>query len=432
MILDTTSKVLKVILGEAQTTALEVNVSWADTQSGATFVPGHSSTVTNGVTAVTFVASPAASTQRSVKGIDIYNADNITHNIIVEMFDGTNTRRFIDQAVVAGGCLCYTDAGGWEVMPATSGGSGSVTSVGLVLPAIFTVSGSPVTSTGNLTAALATQAANIVWSGPVSGSAAAPSFRSLVAADLPLATTGAFGAVKPDGTTILISAGIISAPAKTEPTYQDFLTPGAITYTPSAGVTRAEVWMKAGGGGSANTTIGGTYNTGVVGGTTTFYSGVTCIGGGTPPANNPAAGGTGGSTGTGSPVGLRRKPGAPGGTFSMVPWSASTFGVYSGFGGGPGGGKAVLNVAAGIAGAANSGGGAGGSAFGAPDTQANLSNLQNYSNGAGEGEECWFTIVSPGVTTGTVGDGGAGGAASTGSAGAKGGSGFIRIKEYYD
>jgi len=63
--------------------------------------------------------------------------------------------------------------------------TGTVTSVGLSLPAIFNVSGSPVTGSGTLTGALATQNANLVLAGPSSGSAAAPTFRSLVAADIP-------------------------------------------------------------------------------------------------------------------------------------------------------------------------------------------------------------------------------------------------------
>lgn len=63
---------------------------------------------------------------------------------------------------------------------------GAVSSVGLVLPsALFTVTGSPVTSAGTLTGTLATQSANNIWAGPASGSAAAPTFRSQVAADLP-------------------------------------------------------------------------------------------------------------------------------------------------------------------------------------------------------------------------------------------------------
>ena len=65
------------------------------------------------------------------------------------------------------------------------GGSGTVTSVGLSLPSIFSVSGSPVTTSGTLTGALATQSAATVFAGPASGSAAVPTFRALVATDIP-------------------------------------------------------------------------------------------------------------------------------------------------------------------------------------------------------------------------------------------------------
>jgi hypothetical protein len=64
-------------------------------------------------------------------------------------------------------------------------GSGTVTSVGLAGPSIFNVSGSPVTTGGTLTLALATQSANRVFAGPASGGAAAPTFRPLAAADIP-------------------------------------------------------------------------------------------------------------------------------------------------------------------------------------------------------------------------------------------------------
>lgn len=67
--------------------------------------------------------------------------------------------------------------------------TGTVTSVALSLPSsILTVSGSPVTTTGTLTGSLATQTANYIWAGPTTGSAAAPTFRALVAADLPSGT----------------------------------------------------------------------------------------------------------------------------------------------------------------------------------------------------------------------------------------------------
>lgn len=74
--------------------------------------------------------------------------------------------------------------------------SGSVTSVALALPvSVFTVSGSPVTTSGTLTGSFATQSANTVFSGPTTGGAATPTFRSLVATDIPLIslTTGVTG-----------------------------------------------------------------------------------------------------------------------------------------------------------------------------------------------------------------------------------------------
>jgi hypothetical protein len=63
-------------------------------------------------------------------------------------------------------------------------GAGSVTSVGLSLPSIFTVSNSPVTGSGTLTATLANQTTNLVFAAP-NGALGAPTFRSLVAADIP-------------------------------------------------------------------------------------------------------------------------------------------------------------------------------------------------------------------------------------------------------
>lgn len=104
----------------------------------------------------------------------------------------------------AQGDILYQGASGWALLtPGTSGqfletqgasanpiwgspsGSGTVTSVGLSLPSIFSVSGSPVTGAGTLTGTLATESANTVLAGPSSGSAATPTFRTLTAADLP-------------------------------------------------------------------------------------------------------------------------------------------------------------------------------------------------------------------------------------------------------
>lgn len=64
------------------------------------------------------------------------------------------------------------------------GGSGTVTSVGITGPSIFTWGGSPVTTSGTFTATLANQNAGLIFAGPTSGGAAAPTFRVPVATDL--------------------------------------------------------------------------------------------------------------------------------------------------------------------------------------------------------------------------------------------------------
>lgn len=65
---------------------------------------------------------------------------------------------------------------------------GSVSSVALAdgsSSPIYSISGSPVTSSGTLTFTLSNQSANRVFAGPTSGGAAQPTFRSLVSGDIP-------------------------------------------------------------------------------------------------------------------------------------------------------------------------------------------------------------------------------------------------------
>lgn len=60
----------------------------------------------------------------------------------------------------------------------------TVTSVAETVPVEFTISGSPITTSGTLVIGKATEHANTVWAGPTSGVDAQPTFRQLVAADL--------------------------------------------------------------------------------------------------------------------------------------------------------------------------------------------------------------------------------------------------------
>ncbi len=87
-------------------------------------------------------------------------------------------------AFTAGHLASFADTAGTIQDGGTNGG-GTVTSVALSLPAFIAVSGSPVTGSGTLTGTLATQTANFGFWGPASGSAAAPTFRAQVCADLP-------------------------------------------------------------------------------------------------------------------------------------------------------------------------------------------------------------------------------------------------------
>lgn len=74
----------------------------------------------------------------------------------------------------------------WYPTTITSGGSGSVTSVGLTMPSsLFLVSNTPVTSTGTFNVTFNNQAQGTVFAAPTSGSGQ-PSFRSLTATDIPV------------------------------------------------------------------------------------------------------------------------------------------------------------------------------------------------------------------------------------------------------
>lgn len=80
------------------------------------------------------------------------------------------------------GYVLSTTTGG--ILAWVANGAGSVSSVALSMPSEFSVSGSPVTTSGTFTVSKATQSANAVFAGPTSGGAAAPTFRAVVEADI--------------------------------------------------------------------------------------------------------------------------------------------------------------------------------------------------------------------------------------------------------
>jgi hypothetical protein len=111
--------------------------------------------------------------------------------------------------------LKKTAANTWTLDTATYG-TGTTTSVGLSLPSIFTVTVSPVTTTGTLTATLANQTANTVFAAP-NGVAGTPTFRALVEADIPTLnqnTTGSSGSCSGNAATATTATNVDGGSAR--------------------------------------------------------------------------------------------------------------------------------------------------------------------------------------------------------------------------
>lgn len=85
-----------------------------------------------------------------------------------------------------------------------SAGAGTVSSVGLSLPSIFTVTNSPVTGAGTLTGTLASQSAGLVFASPT-GSSGTPTFRALAASDVPLLNQNTTGSAATATTAVTVT-----------------------------------------------------------------------------------------------------------------------------------------------------------------------------------------------------------------------------------
>jgi hypothetical protein len=92
LILDSTSKTITAVMsGAPATTQPSYVVAWAD-NNGTVFTEGSSDGLLNGTTAVTIIASPAASTRRVIKSIYIQNTDTAAVTITIGFFNGSSTR----------------------------------------------------------------------------------------------------------------------------------------------------------------------------------------------------------------------------------------------------------------------------------------------------------------------------------------------------
>lgn len=114
MNLDTTLKVLQIVLGEAATTNdCNVTTSWADTNTTTLppiFVLGNTNTDSDGTTPVDVVGAPAFASQRQVKEVRLFNNDTVTHTVTLQLFDGTDTWIIgpSNVEIAVGGSFVYT------------------------------------------------------------------------------------------------------------------------------------------------------------------------------------------------------------------------------------------------------------------------------------------------------------------------------------
>lgn len=126
MNLDTTSKTLQIVLGEAMTTNdCDIVTSWADF-AASTYAFGNTNSLSNGTSVVTVVASPLAAFQRQVKEVRLFNNDTVAHTVTLQLFDGASTWIIAPsgESVDPGGSFVYTPESG---VCCTSGGGTSLT-----------------------------------------------------------------------------------------------------------------------------------------------------------------------------------------------------------------------------------------------------------------------------------------------------------------
>jgi hypothetical protein len=113
LLLTSTSDKIQVITSAA--TAVGVHASWVDL-SGTTVTPGRSNTSIASAATTDVVASPAASTQRNVKFLSVWNdASSGSQTITIRHTDGTTAVDVWQGTVPAQTGVIFDEASGWRV-----------------------------------------------------------------------------------------------------------------------------------------------------------------------------------------------------------------------------------------------------------------------------------------------------------------------------
>jgi len=110
IVLDTTHT-LKIVLEETATTQLDFYASYIDTANDEV---GSNEGTTNDTTDVTLVNSPSSG-KRLIRFVNIYNADDTSHNVVIKIDDGTNQRVLKRVTLTSKDSLVYTPSKGWII-----------------------------------------------------------------------------------------------------------------------------------------------------------------------------------------------------------------------------------------------------------------------------------------------------------------------------
>lgn len=111
LLLSSTSDIVRVITGAAA--AIKVHASYVDNAAGV-ITPGRTNTSITTATTTTVVGSPAASTHRNLKHLNITNTHaSASCNVKVEHFDGTTAIELMGFVLLPGENMVFNEEGRW-------------------------------------------------------------------------------------------------------------------------------------------------------------------------------------------------------------------------------------------------------------------------------------------------------------------------------
>lgn len=117
LLTETTMSLQVLLAGSPAANQAVLYAAYAD-HTSTTFVPGEQDALSNGTTAVDIVQAPAASTQRQVKYLSIYNADTATIQVTVRVNNNSTIRTLITVSLLPSERIEFVDSDGFRVLDA--------------------------------------------------------------------------------------------------------------------------------------------------------------------------------------------------------------------------------------------------------------------------------------------------------------------------